>query len=430
MKQKFTLWALIIFQGLFLFGCGQKDNILTEQEKQEGWKLLFDGKTLNGWRDYKGQGKITAPWIAEKGTLTALGKGSDSTGYIVTDKQYDNFILSFDWKISEGGNSGVLYHVLERPEYKVPYVSGPEYQVIDDIGFPDKLEEWQKAGADYAMYVADNTKKKVKKAGEWNSAKIVFDNGHVEYWLNEEKLVEFEAWTDDWFARKGSGKWEGAPEYGLARKGVFALQDHGSRSWYKNIKIKELPMKPKEEDLFNGKDLSGWDVYGTEHWYVDKGELVCESGPDKKYGYLGTKKYYDNFDLTLEFKQISDGNSGVFIRSYIKKDVEISGWQVEVAPPGHDTGGIYESYGRGWIVQIPDEMEKILKKGEWNKMRIKVEGKTVTTYLNDVQMVELTDDKIGQGQGRILLQIHDGGGIKVRWRNLHLKELAPVQEML
>ncbi|HNR41420.1 MAG TPA: DUF1080 domain-containing protein, partial [Bacteroidales bacterium] len=104
--------------------------------------------------------------------------------------------------------------------------------------------------------------------------------------------------------------------------------------------------------------------------------------------------------------------------------------QVEVAPPGFDTGGIYESYGRGWLALIPDDMEKILKKGEWNKMRIKVEGNTVTTFLNDVQMVELTDDKIGQGQGRILLQIHDGGGIKVRWRNLHVKELAGARDML
>lgn len=430
MKQKLILWTAILLQGLLLTGCSQKGNVLTDQEKQEGWKLLFDGTTLNGWRDFKGEGVVKAPWKAEHGTLASLGTGSDSTGYIVTTEQYANFILQFDWKVAKGGNSGVLYHVLERPEYKVPYVSGPEYQVIDDLGWPDKLEEWQKVGCDYAMYVCDSTKKHIRKAGEWNSSKIVFDNGHVEHWLNGEKVVEFEAWTDDWFARKGSGKWENAPEYGLARKGVIALQDHGTRTWYKNLKIKELPFKPKEEDLFNGKDLTGWDKYGTELWYVDNGELVCESGPDKKYSYFGTKKYYDNFDLSLEFKQISDGNSGVFVRSYIKKDVEISGWQVEVAPKGHDTGGIYESYGRGWIAQIPDEMENILKVGDWNTMRIRVLGSTITTWLNGVQMVDLTDAKIGQGQGRILLQIHEGGGIKVRWRNIHVKELAPSQEML
>lgn len=174
--------------------------------------------------------------------------------------------------------------------------------------------------------------------------------------------------------------------------------------------------------LFNGKDLSGWTVYGTEKWYVDNGELICESGPDKKYGYLATDQFYKNFDLTLEFKQEANGNSGVFFRSTIE-GTKISGWQVEVAPPNHDTGGIYESYGRGWLVQIPDEKETILKPGEWNKMRIRVEGDHVQTYLNGQPMVDMHDEKIGQANGSIALQIHDGGGIKVRWRNLVMKTL-------
>jgi hypothetical protein len=174
--------------------------------------------------------------------------------------------------------------------------------------------------------------------------------------------------------------------------------------------------------LFNGKDLSGWKIYGTEKWYVENGELICESGPDKKYGYLATEKFYKNFDLTLEFKQEANGNSGVFFRSTVE-GTKVSGWQVEVAPPNHDTGGIYESYGRNWLVQIPDEKENILKSGEWNKMRIRVEGDHVQTYLNGQSMVDFHDEKIGQGDGSIALQIHDGGGIKVRWRNFELKPL-------
>jgi hypothetical protein len=150
--------------------------------------------------------------------------------------------------------------------------------------------------------------------------------------------------------------------------------------------------------------------------------LVCESGPDKQYGYLSTAKNYDNFELTLEFKQLADGNSGVFIRSTFQ-GTRVSGWQVEVAPPNHDTGGIYESYGRGWLVQIPDEMETILKPGKWNKMKIRVMGGHVTTWLNGKQMVDINDDKIAAGKGAIALQIHDGGGIKVLWRNLEVKEL-------
>lgn len=178
----------------------------------------------------------------------------------------------------------------------------------------------------------------------------------------------------------------------------------------------------KTVKLFNGKDLSGWKVYGTEKWYVDGGELICESGPDKGYGYLATDKFYKNFDLSLEFKQEANGNSGVFFRSTIE-GTKVSGWQVEVAPPNHDTGGIYESYGRGWLLQIPDEKENILKPGEWNKMRIRVEGDHVQTYLNGQKMVDMRDEKIGAADGSIALQIHDGGGIKVRWRNLQLKTL-------
>jgi hypothetical protein len=174
--------------------------------------------------------------------------------------------------------------------------------------------------------------------------------------------------------------------------------------------------------LFNGKNLSGWKIHGTEKWYVNKGELVCESGPDKQYGYLSTEKYYKNFDLSLQFKQESEGNSGVFFRSTFE-GTKVSGWQVEVAPPNHDTGGIYESYGRNWLVQIPDEKENILKYGEWNTLRIRVNGDHVQTWLNGQPMVDFKDEKIGRGEGAIALQIHDGGGIKVRWKNILLEEL-------
>jgi len=178
----------------------------------------------------------------------------------------------------------------------------------------------------------------------------------------------------------------------------------------------------KKQSLFNGKDLTGWKIYGTEKWYVANGLLVCESGPDKHYGYLATEKFYKNFDLTVEFLQEANGNSGVFFRSTIE-GTKISGWQCEVAPKGHDTGGIYESYGRGWLKQIEDEKENILKPGKWNKLRLRVEGNRVQTWLNGKPMVDMTDDKIGQANGSIALQIHDGGGIKVKWRKLIIEEL-------
>ena len=182
------------------------------------------------------------------------------------------------------------------------------------------------------------------------------------------------------------------------------------------------PQAGKFKKLFNGKDLSGWTPHGTEKWYVENGELICESGPDKQYGYLSSDKSYKNFILKLDFKLEANGNSGVFIRSSIE-GTKINGWQVEVAPPGLHTGGIYESYGRGWLIKPNPVDEKQLKGEEWNSMRIEAKGDNVVTFLNGKKMVQINDPKIGQGNGFIALQIHDGGGIKVRWKNIEIKEL-------
>jgi hypothetical protein len=180
--------------------------------------------------------------------------------------------------------------------------------------------------------------------------------------------------------------------------------------------------KTKEYSLFNGKDLDGWKIHGTEKWYADKGELICESGPDKEYGYLTTDKDFKDFELTVDFKQESNGNSGVFFHSSLE-GTKITGWQAEVAPAGHHTGGIYESYGREWLIKPDADKEKILKEGEWNTMKVKVKGDEVTTWLNGVQMIFLKDEKIGGKTGKIALQIHSGGGVKVRWKNIKIKEL-------
>ncbi|MEX0290965.1 MAG: DUF1080 domain-containing protein [Flavobacteriaceae bacterium] len=180
-----------------------------------------------------------------------------------------------------------------------------------------------------------------------------------------------------------------------------------------------LGLFAQEKSLFNGKDLTGWTAYGTEKWYVEDGLLVSESGPDAQYGYLATNEHYKDFEVSLEFLQEADGNSGVFIRSTIE-GTKVSGWQVEVAPPGKHTGGVYESYGRGWLIKPDPEKEKVLKEGEWNTMKIRVAGDQLTSWLNGEEMVSITDEKIGAGEGSIALQIHDGGGIKVKWRNIKI----------
>jgi len=178
----------------------------------------------------------------------------------------------------------------------------------------------------------------------------------------------------------------------------------------------------QKKSIFNGKNLDGWEIYGTEKWYVEDGELICESGPDKGYGYLATTKHYKDFELDVEFFLLANGNSGVFIRSTIE-GTKIAGWQAEVEPAGAESGGIYESYGRGWLIQPDESKRHAQKEGEWNKMKIRAVGDNVTTWINGVEMVTIHDEKIGKAVGSIALQIHDGGGIKVKWRNLEIEEL-------
>ena len=295
MKKILSFVAIASLAAGMATSCKQH-NTLTAAEEADGWQLLFNGENLDGWRDYNGK-ELTGGWGVVDGCIQASGEGGDASGYIVTDKKYDNFELVWDWKLTHGGNSGMLYHVVESPKFKVPYVTGPEYQLIDNEGWeevnaPAKLEEWQKLGVDYAMHLPDYSKMHVNPQGQWNTSKIVFDNGHVEHWLNGEKILEFEAWTDDWFAKKASGKWGNATEYGLAHEGVICLQDHGDPASFRNIKIKELPRKAgKTVSLFNGKDLTGWELFGSMRVSVDdEGNLVTENGEDLKYGYLGTRE--------------------------------------------------------------------------------------------------------------------------------------------
>ncbi len=200
---------------------------------------LFDGKTLNGWHGFNKSGKVEN-WTVQDGSLVCLGAAKDAHGGdLVSDREFTDFELSWEWKVDKGSNSGVMYHVIEGLQYKAPYETGPEYQIIDDIGFPAQLELWQQTGADYAMTPA-NDQKKLSPIGEWNTSKIVFNKGHVEHWLNGKKIIEFQAWTDDWNKRRTTGKWKDYPDYGKAATGEIALQDHGNKAYYRKIVIKEL----------------------------------------------------------------------------------------------------------------------------------------------------------------------------------------------
>ena len=217
------------------------------EKKESEWIDLFDGKSTDGWRAYNGK-EIPQKWAAVDGELTfdtdlKLEDEWKGGGDIIYYKEeFEFFELYLEWKLPKGGNSGVFYNVQEG--FQAPYAISPEYQLLDDIGWEEinnaKLEEWQKAGANYAMHEADLSKKQLNPAGEWNSSKILYTAKKVQHWLNGELLLEFEPYSKEWFLKRDSGKWDDYPDYGKFRKGYIALQDHDSPIWFRKIKIRKL----------------------------------------------------------------------------------------------------------------------------------------------------------------------------------------------
>jgi hypothetical protein len=211
-----------------------KDNTLSAAEKKAGWTLLFDGQTTNGWRAYNN--KPSDGWEIVHGELHCKETGVQHRADLMTVDEYGDFELTVDWKVGKGANSGIIYRSVEGNG--ASYETGPEYQLIDDNGYGEKLEDWQKSGSDYAMHPP--LKVTAKPVGEYNHTKIIVKGAHAEHWLNGEKVVSFDFWTPEWNELKAKSKWKDAKDYGMAKKGHIALQDHGGGIWFKNIKIRKL----------------------------------------------------------------------------------------------------------------------------------------------------------------------------------------------
>lgn len=206
-------------------------NTLTAAERDAGWRLLFDGRTTDGWRGYH-MDSMPSGWKVVEAALTRVGEGGD----IMTREQFANFELMLEWKIAPGGNSGIMYRVTE--EYDYSYKSGPEMQVLDDAAHEDAQSRLTAAGSNYALYPAPAGV--VKPAGEWNLVRLVVNRNHVEHWLNGQKVVEYELMSPDWETRVKQSKFVEWPNYGRATQGHIALQDHGDQVAYRNIKIRAL----------------------------------------------------------------------------------------------------------------------------------------------------------------------------------------------
>jgi len=233
-KLGYVLLPVVILSLSSFYFQKKKDNTLTTKEKKEGWVLLFNGADTEGWRGYKN--RPAAGWKVENGELMCAEGNIQGRADLITNEKFENFELQIDWKIGAKHNSGIIYMVTE--DNGATYESGPEYQLIDDIGYPDKLKDVQLSGANYDMHPP--TAKVVKPAGEYNHTRIVVNKGHVEHWLNGTKVVEYELWTTEWEETKTNSKWKDVANYGQSALGHIALQDHGGGVWFKNVKVRRL----------------------------------------------------------------------------------------------------------------------------------------------------------------------------------------------
>ncbi|MBI3469520.1 MAG: DUF1080 domain-containing protein [Planctomycetes bacterium] len=212
----------------------QKPNTLSDKERADGWKLLFDGKSTSGWRGFK-KDRCPDGWKVVDGALVRAEGGGD----IITTEEYDNFELAFEWKVAEGANSGVFYRVSENAG--AVYETAPEYQILDNAKHPDGQHKVTSAASNYALHAP--TKDMTLPVGQWNRSKIVVNVNHVEHWLNGEKVVQYELGSDEWTALVKASKFKSMPRYGKEPKGHIALQDHGNHVEYRSIKIRSIKSK-------------------------------------------------------------------------------------------------------------------------------------------------------------------------------------------
>lgn len=224
-----------VFAAIFIFlmpaFSQDGDNTLTPEEFANGWELLFDGETLNGWKAYNGD--EPEGWMVKDQSI--YGSGIDGGDDLMTVSHFADFDLKFEWRIEEGGNSGVIYRTREGKQWKSPYHTGPEFQVMDDPG-----EYGNKSTGSLYDVVATSPNKKINPAMEWNSGRIRISNNLVTHWVNEVVVVQVEMHSEEWDQAVAESKWKDRAFYGMSPFGHIDFQNHGAKVWYKNIKIKAL----------------------------------------------------------------------------------------------------------------------------------------------------------------------------------------------
>lgn len=399
---------------------------LSPAETAAGWQVLFDGRSTEHWRAYRGAAFPAAGWAVVDGCLKRVGDGG---GDLITREQYGDFELELEWAIAPGGNSGVIYRVSEQ--HDAAWQTGPEYQLLDDAGAGLAPDDPQSAGALFDLH-APAGKKVLKPAGEFNHARIRLKDGLLQHWLNGVKVVECRTDGAEWKQKVAASKFREFEGFGAQPRGHIVLQDHGDAVWFRRIRVRDLgaPL-PGEVRLFNGRDLEGWLPVLPEGgrpedtWSVADGVLVCQGRP---LGYIRTKADYTNYVLKLEWRfspvTRQAGNSGVLLRLIgpdkvwprcIEAQLQSGNagdfWNIDDFPMQTDP---QRTEGRN--TKKLHAAERPI--GEWNEYEIIVDHGTVTLKVNGELLNEAREAL--ETPGKIGLQSE---GAEIHFRNIRL---API----
>lgn len=412
------------------------DTSLTPAEKAGGWKLCSGAGAASLWHGYKQSAFPKKGWVIEGGEIRQVpgGDGAD----IITNETFADVELTCDFKLDPKANSGIIWRATEQLD--ASWQTGPEFQLLEDGTYTDKLKPGQYCGALYDLYPPAEAKK-MNPAGQWNHARLRLRNGVIQHWINGVKVVEASIFdpagrpTKEWLDKIAASKFKDYKGFGVQPTGAIALQDHGGGVAFRDIKIRDLAAPiPGEVSLFNGKDLDGWEPIVPELagktpgpasvWSVKDGVLICAGNP---VGYIRTKKDYTNYVLRLQWRfdpAKGAGNSGVLLRMVGQDKV----WPKSVEAQLHSTNA-----GDFWNI---DEYKMTVAKertsgrntkkthmaerpiGEWNEYEIVVNKGDIILYVNGEELNRATG--VEENAGKICLQSE---GAEIQFRNIRLVPL-------
>jgi type 1 glutamine amidotransferase len=409
-------------------GASATHNQLSSAEREQGWKLLFDGSTPAGWLGFRSKEFPRESWKIEQGLLLAPANAEVD---LASEREYGNFDLEFEWRVDPKANSGVIYRVSDEGE--ATWVSGPEYQVIDDAYFGSEAPPLQCAGALYG--VAEPGQRSLRPVGEFNRGRIVVDGWRVEHWLNGELLLACDLASDEGRARIQKSKFGEQRLFARAERGRICLQGHGGSVAYRNVKLRERSANGAAGEriaLFNGRDLAGWKFFladGSDPkavWSVaPDGVLVCKGTPA---GYIQTEAEYESFVLELDWRwdpAVTEGrNSGVLLRKIGDDKIWPKSLEAQLMDGNAGDFWLIEGFPAKTVAERTNGRNA--KKthanekpaGEWNRYRITVDGGDVTLEVNGQVLNQASEVLVVPG--RIALQSE---GAPIQFREIHLTPL-------